>query len=319
MDFDTEVSEGENINIENEEELTTTNEELETQVTESIPQYKTYTVSKYGSGEGFSTLWAISQDSGVSIEDIKAANPEIGEDNVIHPEQIIIVPIINEEVATEEIPEEKTKVKEVEETVANVSSEEVLKEIEESSEKETIVEETTQAVDTIDEIKETTINNTAVYEVEIPNEIKSVANICKSFTAYNLENWSYTQEKIYNEWVGKGSESDKGIATIDGLYLVAVSKKYGNVGDKITVVLEDGTEIPCLIADQKADKDLCNSFGSPLTTGATTVGKNIIEWEACNGNTKEEIKRNIEIESWNSKNVSIDKIINNGSWFNENT
>ena len=48
-------------------------------------------VDRWGEGE-LSSLWAISNHYGVSIEEIKKLNPEIGDDNVILPQQIIKLP-----------------------------------------------------------------------------------------------------------------------------------------------------------------------------------------------------------------------------------
>lgn len=64
------------------------------------------------------------------------------------------------------------------------------------------------------------------------------------------------QEKVHDEWIKKGEKYDNGIATIDGRWLIACTPKFGSVGDKITFTLADGTELPCIMADEKgADAD----------------------------------------------------------------
>lgn len=64
-------------------------------------------VDRWGEGE-LSSLWAISNHYGVSIEEIKKLNPEIGDDNVIHPQQIIKIPK-NIEVLNEKIVDKSKK------------------------------------------------------------------------------------------------------------------------------------------------------------------------------------------------------------------
>lgn len=49
---------------------------------------------------------------------------------------------------------------------------------------------------------------------------------------------------------------DHGIRTVDGRYCIAVGSHYATkIGTKIDVVLETGTVLWCILADQKADKD----------------------------------------------------------------
>jgi len=63
---------------------------------------KVYVVGSWANGEKFSTIWAISQDSGVSVEDIMAANPWIAENKgIYHPGDKIIVPINSSDVVSE--------------------------------------------------------------------------------------------------------------------------------------------------------------------------------------------------------------------------
>lgn len=47
-----------------------------------------------------------------------------------------------------------------------------------------------------------------------------------------------------------------GIRMVDGRYCVAVGSHYAStIGTKIDIVLESGTILPCILGDQKADKD----------------------------------------------------------------
>ena len=252
---------------------------------------KEYIVSSYGSNEGFSTLWAISKDSGVSIDEIKAANPEIGDDNVIHPGQKIIVPIKNqiETESVDEVSKDDYMTETVEEPV-----EEIVKEV--KSEKDD-----TNFAKTQDKS-----NEVAVSSIEVP------ANIAQTGIIPNYTNYDYFYEKwntgtkqyeVSRKWAEQGKNSDRGIATIDDRYLVAVSPVFGKAGDKIGVVLEDGTTIDCIIADVKggdADSRYGHKFGSQV---------DVIEWESLGK------QDTIKLGDWKGKNVV--EIVNYGSYIDE--
>lgn len=83
--------------------------------------------------------------------------------------------------------------------------------------------------------------------------------------------WAYAQGDVYDEWESKGKVYDDGIATIDGLYLVACSETFGSVGDKVKFRLEDGTEIDCMIADIKSSGDSNYSMWGHLYGGKVSV------------------------------------------------
>ena len=56
---------------------------------------------------------------------------------------------------------------------------------------------------------------------------------------------------------------------------IYVEKLNGNVGDKVDFYLEDGTKIPCIIADIKNPNDPgCNEWGH-------NNGQNVIEFEVA--------------------------------------
>ena len=92
-------------------------------------------------------------------------------------------------------------------------------------------------------------------------------------TVYNDFNWAYDQGKVYDLWAAAGSQWDDGIAVIDGRYLIACTKKFGNVGDKVDFYLDDGTKIPAIIADIKNESDSgANEWGH-------NNGQNVLEFE----------------------------------------
>ena len=63
------------------------------------------------------------------------------------------------------------------------------------------------------------------------------------------------QRRVADEWKEKGSVFTNGIATIDGRALVAVSQALGSPGDYIDAYFEDGSVLPCIVADAKSTAD----------------------------------------------------------------
>ncbi len=81
-----------------------------------------------------------------------------------------------------------------------------------------------------------------------------------------------TKEKeVYDKWKEQGSAYKKGIAIInvngEDRYLVNVSSKYGEVGDCIDFVLEDGTKVKCVIAGHTDTSD----WGLSTNDGKTNI------------------------------------------------
>lgn len=124
------------------------------------------------------------------------------------------------------------------------------------------------------------------YVVPIPSSVQQTG-IIDDYTSYSA--WFPTNTKVKNHW-GKGTDSrklaelwaqmgfpsDKGIATVGGYYCVAVKEyKFGDVGDAIEVMLEDGTTFPAIIADVKAAGS--NEWGHPYPKNSLTTS--IVEWE----------------------------------------
>ena len=92
-------------------------------------------------------------------------------------------------------------------------------------------------------------------------------------TVYNDWNWVYAQGEVYDKWAAAGSQWDDGIAVIDGRYLIACTETFGRVGDKVDFFLDDGTKIPCIIADIKNPGDAgYNQWGH-------NNGQNVLEFE----------------------------------------
>lgn len=81
----------------------------------------------------------------------------------------------------------------------------------------------------------------------------------KSFMDYRtITSTNSVQYKLQeNAYTG-----DYGIRMIDGRYMVAVASTFGEAGDEIEIVLEDGTVLNCVIGDIKAYTDLLGGDSS---------------------------------------------------------
>lgn len=143
--------------------------------------------------------------------------------------------------------------------------------------------------------------------VVVPSSIAQTG-IIGNYTYYD-RSWSKTsvQYKLWSMWVSQGKPQNRRIATINGNYLCATTLKFGTTGDRITIVLEDGTTIPAILGDSKGD-DPSHHGESGSQYGHYLSGKvDIIEWEALVSHPSE-----IDLTGWKGKKVS--KIINHGSF-----
>lgn len=149
--------------------------------------------------------------------------------------------------------------------------------------------------------EEPTTNTGNKNVTNIPSDVKQ-SGITRNYTNYDYfyNKWSNStgQRALADQWDAQGRASDRGIATINDRYLVAVSTKFGSVGDNIDVVLDDGTVIPCTIADAKGS-DATSEWGHVLGGG----GVDVVEWESVGSADV------INIDGWDGKKVT--SIINN--------
>ena len=117
-----------------------------------------------------------------------------------------------------------------------------------------------------------------VGEILIPEEFGN-GGYTVTFYLNSDNNWNWDPNSnqgnfYYNYWLPAGAEFDNGIAVYEGRYLIACTEKFGKVGDKIDFFLDDGTRIPCIIADAKrvTPNENSNEWGH-------NQGQNIIEFE----------------------------------------
>ena len=145
-------------------------------------------------------------------------------------------------------------------------------------------------------------------EVTIPSNIPQ-DGISAIYTNYVYFKWAYNQKKVYDLWVQGGKKQNRNIAVLNGFYLIAVKPIFGTVGDKVSVILDDGTVINSIIADIKGNEN--------GTTGAARYGHssgnkyNIIEWEGVGDTSSVYLKNALDLTGWKGKSVT--KIINGGS------
>lgn len=76
-------------------------------------------------------------------------------------------------------------------------------------------------------------------------------------TTYDAIPWSKgtPQRKLYTDWVASGKPHKNGLAEYNGRTLVAMTNKYGDVGDDVDIILNSGDTIKATIADIKNKKD----------------------------------------------------------------
>ena len=148
--------------------------------------------------------------------------------------------------------------------------------------------------------------------VEIPSSVnQSTINSTYTNYTYWFSRWakSSVQNKIAQLWDQKGRKSNRNIATIDGFYLIAVKPIFGTNGDKVSVVLSDGTVFNAIIADIKGNE---NGVSGAAKFGHSQSGKiNVIEWEGVGSATSAQLGQSIDLTMWSGKTVA--KIINGGS------
>ncbi len=100
---------------------------------------------------------------------------------------------------------------------------------------------------------------------------------------------------------------EQGFGKIGDRYVVATTTTFGNVGDYIDVVQEDGTIIKCIIGDIKSQGDAnCNKWGH---SNGVDVVEFVVDRSSWYGTNKSVVGYHPD---WNK---NIDSIINKGNYF----
>ena len=148
--------------------------------------------------------------------------------------------------------------------------------------------------------------------IEVPTWVnQSGINSIYTNYSYWYSRWatSSLQYKVARLWSQKGSRSNRNIATIDGMYLIAVKPVFGTTGDKVSVVLDNGAVFNCIIADIKANE---NGVVGAAVWGHNSGSRiNVIEFEAVSDASSVYIKNPMDLTGWEGHTVA--KIVNGGS------
>lgn len=101
-------------------------------------------------------------------------------------------------------------------------------------------------------------------------------------TLYDTQAWAAgtNQKKIYDQWL-KNPKTKDGIAMIDDRFLIACTSVFGKVGDKVDFFLDDGTKIPTIIADAKAET-VVPWDPHPANKWGHNDGANVLEFQVTN-------------------------------------
>ena len=133
-----------------------------------------------------------------------------------------------------------------------------------------------------------------VFSVEVPDSIKQSAY---TVTCYGEGGWylgggstptavasGTNQKSVHEAWKADGCRYKDGIAVMnvngEDHYLIATASTFGKVGDSVTVKLDNGQTIKCVIADQKSSGDsnytkYGHSHGSSVNILEFEVDRNV--------------------------------------------
>ena len=139
---------------------------------------------------------------------------------------------------------------------------------------------------------------------QIPSDVKQTGIIANYTQNYGTRGWVYDQGKLAKAYKAAGSQADGNMATINGRYMVAVSPRFGKVGDNIDIQLANGKVIHAVIADVKGS-DATSSWGHVIGGGV-----DVVEWE-INGTSQSQLSSNLKSKGWYGSKVT--SITNTGS------
>lgn len=145
--------------------------------------------------------------------------------------------------------------------------------------------------------------------IVIPSNVAQTG-ILGGSDATNYTSWAsrlgFDCRPVAQLWL-KNQTYSYNIATIDGLYCVAVKPTFGKTGDRIRVCLEDGQYFDCIMADVKG-ADATNPYGH-VKEGKVSVVEFYAKGDPSNSAS---LASPIGQRSWLGKKVK--KIINMGRY-----
>lgn len=132
--------------------------------------------------------------------------------------------------------------------------------------------------------------NYTEYDVPKSSGFKSYMSY-KAITTKSSPQYSLQKDQAYT---GK-----YGIRQVDGRYCVAVGSYFTNeIGTYLDLILENGIVIPCILADQKADKDTCSKNIITMHNGC--VSEFVIDSEYLDSKARQMGDISYCNEYWNS-------------------
>lgn len=188
--------------------------------------------------------------------------------------------------------------------------------VEEQTKEPTIIEELDIKADGKDMVYEQILKdnqNKVRVTTSIPEGL-SQTGICHNQTdlVEKSKGWDPTSPSypVVQKWIADGKPSIGNIAIQDGRYLVAVTKKFGEPGDNIDVILENNMIIPCRICDIKdeehpAENEKIDEWGHLLKMPSGNDAHDIIEWESI---VDDNHKTEKDISKWH--NIKVREIVN---------
>lgn len=120
----------------------------------------------------------------------------------------------------------------------------------------------------------------------------------KSFMSYKaITNKKSPQYKLQNEYATTG---EYGIRTVNGRYCIAIGTHFKtSIGDYVDLILENGTVLPCIVADKKSSKH--TEDNNIVTKHNGCVAEFIIDKEELNKAAKRDGDMSSCNESWDSQ------------------
>lgn len=155
-------------------------------------------------------------------------------------------------------------------------------------------------------------------KIVIPTSVKQKGGGINEI--YESYGWVYNAQKNANnkgtkvgkEWIKQGQPKNRGVATVSGYYLIAMTTKFAQMGDIVTIVLADGTSFNAVLGDSKGSGNAkvgTNEWGHVYSDG---VG--IVEWSKWAPASESQITNNRKLDLTGWKGKRIDYVLNWGTY-----
>ena len=161
----------------------------------------------------------------------------------------------------------------------------------------TLPKESEVISETLEEIKESEKKELEYKSYSIPKN-KGFKSYMGYKTLTNKSSWQYKLQQSY------AKTGDYGIRMVEGRYCIAVGSHFKtSIGQYLDLVLENGTVIPCIMADLKADIHTDSSNIVTLHNGC--VSEFVVDTSVLNRTAKKMGDISYCLEDWKSPVVEI--------------